>query len=113
MNLFGTEALTSHVRKYLHMYHPNAGIEIDRTFRYNSDKVEACLLATKVFQPGTDLKHLTGVVATLTSEEEIQLENRDFSIMFSLARKCMCLFTGPARFINHDCDPNCKVALIY
>ena len=102
-----------HARKYLHMYHPNAGFEIDRTYRYKTDKVESRLLATKEFLPGTELKHLTGVIASLTPEEEIQLENRDFSVMFSVYRKCMCLFTGPARFINHDCDPNCKVSISF
>lgn len=90
------------------MYHPKAGYEIDRTFRYKtSDKVEARLCATQDWAKGDEIKFINGVITELTEAEESTL-NRDFSVMFSSKRGCNCLFCGPARFINHDCQPNCQ-----
>lgn len=34
---------------------------------------------------------------------------KDFSIVFNEKRKLNDLFLGPARFLNHDCDPNCEL----
>jgi hypothetical protein len=91
------------------MYHSKAGFEIDRTWRYQSNKVESRLRSTKDWQVGDEIKNLSGIIVQLTPEEEKMLENRDFSVMFSSKRNSMCLFAGPARFVNHDCEPNCKV----
>lgn len=92
------------------MYHPKAGYEIDRTFRYAStEKIEARLVATKRWETGDEIRHINGVISELNDEEEARLATRDFSIMYSSKRGCMCLFTGTARFMNHDCQPNCKV----
>ncbi|TPX78087.1 hypothetical protein CcCBS67573_g00643 [Chytriomyces confervae] len=86
-----------HIKRYFSMYLPNAGFEIGRTLRYkNSGKVEACIVATKKWRP------------ELTEQDENYLANRDFSVMYSTRKGCMCLFLGPARFVNHDCQPNCK-----
>lgn len=99
----------SHLRRYFAVYLPKAGFELDRTYRYEcTKKVEACLLATQEWKAGDELKCCAGVIAELTSEEELALAERDFSVMYSTKRNSMCLFMGPARFINHDCNPNCK-----
>ncbi|KAI8800625.1 hypothetical protein BJ742DRAFT_685876 [Cladochytrium replicatum] len=90
------------------MYHRNAGYEIARTDRYKcTGKVEACLLATKSWKRGDEINLCCGYIAELTPEEEHQLERRDFSVMYSQKRGRNCLFLGPARFINHDCNPSC------
>nr|ODN98688.1 hypothetical protein L204_02652 [Cryptococcus depauperatus CBS 7855] len=36
-------------------------------------------------------------------------KRRDFSIVWSGLKQCYQLFLGPARFINHDCDPNVEL----
>src|ERR1044072_8157816 len=84
------------------MYLPNAGCEIAETPRYSgSDKREACIIATKKWQVGDEIKYCTGVLVPITSEEERALEGgRDFSIMWSTRKDCMCLLLGPARFVN-------------
>jgi hypothetical protein len=95
------------------MYLSGAGYEIARTDRYkNSGKVEACILSTRQWKAGDEIRCCTGVIAELTEEDEEYLANRDFSVMFSTRKGCMCLFLGPARFVNHDCQPNCKVGCI-
>lgn len=92
------------------MYLPNAGYEISRTYRYtNSGKAEACIVATRQWKTGDEMHACSGLIAELTDEEEQWLKDRDFSVMFSVKANCMCLFLGPARFVNHDCRPNCKV----
>ncbi|KAJ3223713.1 hypothetical protein HDU81_009028 [Chytriomyces hyalinus] len=98
-----------HIKRYFSMYLPNAGFEIGRTLRYkNSGKVEACIVATKKWRPGDEIRHCSGYIAELTEQDENYLANRDFSVMYSTRKGCMCLFLGPARFVNHDCQPNCK-----
>lgn len=67
-------------------------------------------MATREFKAGDEIRHCTGVIAELNEDDEEYLVNRDFSVMFSTKKDCMCLFLGPARFVNHDCDPNCKVS---
>jgi hypothetical protein len=96
------------------MYLPAAGFEVTRTPRYKmfSDKAEARLLASRKFEVGDEIKACTGVIAQLNKEEEESLKNRDFSVMYSTKKKSMCLFLGPARFVNHDCRPNCKVIIL-
>ena len=43
----------------------------------------------------------------MTQEEEDFYEaGHDFSILHSSRLDSMCLFLGPARFVNHDCSPN-------
>jgi len=84
------------------MYLPNAGCEIAETPRYSgSDKREACIIATKKWQAGDEIRFCTGVLVPITSDEERALEGgRDFSIMWSTRKDCMCLLLGPARFVN-------------
>jgi len=90
------------------MYHPAAGYEVARTYRYKiTGKAEACLIATKHWKEGDQISNCTGVIAELTHNDEEFLKDRDFSVMFSSRGNCMCLFLGPARFVNHDCRSNC------
>ncbi len=47
---------------------------------------------------------------TKKEEEELDLKNRDFSIVMSSRKKKPSLFLGPARFANHDCNANAKLS---
>ena len=83
---------------------PNAGYEISDTRRYkdHGKKVEACLVATKNWQVGDELRLCTGMIANLNPSEDAMLRQgeKDFSIMWSTRKGCSCLFLGPARFVN-------------
>ncbi|KAJ1544777.1 hypothetical protein HK405_008396, partial [Cladochytrium tenue] len=99
--------VSGHAKRYFSMYLPDAGYEISRTYRYKtSGKVEACLIATRDWSVGDEIRHCMGIMAELSSEDVEFLSNRDFSVIFSTRKKCECLFLGPARFVNHDCSPN-------
>ncbi|CAO3691332.1 unnamed protein product [Rhizopus stolonifer] len=104
------QEFVQHMRRYLNMYMPNAGYEIGDTKRYSERKLEACLVATKDWHTGDEMKLLTGLIATLDPQDDAELKrgNRDFSVMWSFRKNCACLFLGPARFANHDCESNCR-----
>ncbi|KAG0782516.1 hypothetical protein G6F57_011239 [Rhizopus arrhizus] len=104
------QEFAQHMKRYLYMYMPNAGYEVADTKRYSERKLEACLIATKNWHVGDEIKLLTGVIATLDPKDDAELKkgNRDFSVMWSSRKKCTCLFLGPARFANHDCNSNCR-----
>ena len=98
------------MEKYISMYHPNAGYEIARTYRYTtSEKVEACLVSTKYWKKGDQMKFCVGTTTALTDHEEAMLDKRDFSLIYSTKNRHTNLFLGPARFANHDCRPNVQV----
>ena len=99
-----------HARRYLEIYLPNAGFEVSTTNRYlrASDKPEACIISLRNWIPGEIIAHLRGATVILTREEDAQFQanGQDFSILHSSRLNAMCLFLGPARFVNHDCHSN-------
>ena len=99
------------------MYIPDAGFDLIQTFRYGSPsagKCEAALMATRYFKPGDTIALATGCIALLNKEEEQEInKGKDFSVMISSRHKCACLFLGPARFVNHDCQSTCEVLWFY
>ncbi|KAG0044844.1 Histone-lysine N-methyltransferase set9 [Gryganskiella cystojenkinii] len=103
----GLKRLARQARRYLGMYSPTAGFEISQTLRYAavSSKSEACVLATREFFPGYEIKDCSGSIAILTPEQDQNL-GQDFSVI-NTSRRGTNLFLGPARFVNHDCDANC------
>ncbi|OZJ04652.1 hypothetical protein BZG36_02893 [Bifiguratus adelaidae] len=105
----GINPYTQHLKRYLNMYLPNAGYEISSTTRYN-EKPEACIIAIKDWPMGDEIRLCQGAITQLTKEEDQMLRDRgtDFSVIWSYRKKAHCIFLGPARFVNHDCDPNCK-----
>lgn len=92
------------------MYSPDAGFEVGSTNRYNPLSPEASVVARRVFTRGDTVKFLTGVMAPMSSaeEDEFAAGQTDFSIIYSSRVGGMSLLLGPARFVNHDCEPNCK-----
>ncbi|KDQ21913.1 hypothetical protein BOTBODRAFT_99138 [Botryobasidium botryosum FD-172 SS1] len=117
INCFAT-----HASRYLELYLPTGTIEIASTSRYTfqTGKTELCVLATMQLHPGQVIRELRGSLADLTPEQDEELRrtdrkstdggiSRDFSVIHSKQKRCNQLFLGPARFVNHDCHPNCEL----
>ncbi|KAJ2853529.1 histone lysine methyltransferase Set9, partial [Coemansia asiatica] len=85
---------------------------IGQTDRYKvvTGQSEAKVVATKRYTLGMVISLCSGSVARLSDSEIERMENEkvDFSVMWWSKKKSMCLFLGPARFVNHDCDSNCR-----
>lgn len=98
-----------HVRRYLQVYHPEAPFEVNSTDRYTLDTQEACVNARRPLHAGETIRYLSGAMLLLTDEEEEALDDSsDFSVICTSRMKGTSVLLGPARFVNHDCDPNCK-----
>ncbi|KAJ2402980.1 histone lysine methyltransferase Set9 [Coemansia sp. RSA 2559] len=101
-----------HAARYLSMYLPESGYEIGQTERYKpiTGTSEAKVVATKKYTLGMVINLCSGSVAILNDREmqRMEREDVDFSVMWWTKKKSMCLFLGPARFVNHDCDSNCQ-----
>ncbi|KAK7207694.1 hypothetical protein BZA70DRAFT_22406 [Myxozyma melibiosi] len=99
----------SHARRYLSMYLPSVPFELGTTDRYRavSRRSEACVIARAVIESGTMIRHLAGKMVAISSHDRTAL-SRDFSIIYSHRLGESCLMLGPCRFVNHDCDPNCR-----
>ncbi|KAI8323684.1 SET domain-containing protein, partial [Martensiomyces pterosporus] len=101
-----------HAGRYFSMYLPEAGYEIGQTDRYKvvTGRREAKIVATKRYTLGMVINLCSGSVAKLGDLEiqRMEKEGADFSVMWWSKKKSMCLFLGPARFVNHDCDSNCR-----
>lgn len=80
------------------------------TNRYNLTRPEACVLARKAQRKGDTIKYLTGAMVKMSAEEEEAYTHgkTDFSIIYSSRVGGMSLLLGPARFVNHDCQPNSR-----
>ncbi|KAJ3362527.1 Histone-lysine N-methyltransferase set9 [Allomyces javanicus] len=104
-----------HMRRYVAMYTPTAGFDVVESRRYESAQPpatnklrQAALVATRAYKPGEVLKLCSGHALALTPAEEDALQDaaRDFSVLHSSRLNAFCLFLGPGRFANHDCEPN-------
>ncbi|KAK6543785.1 Histone-lysine N-methyltransferase set9 [Orbilia ellipsospora] len=100
-----------HVKRYVEIYHPDSAYEVTTTNRYTLTTLEASVLARSEISKGDSIRNLSGVMVTMTKEEEAEFNeasNRDFSIIHSSRKAGAQIFLGPARFVNHDCSPNCR-----
>ncbi|KAF8540851.1 hypothetical protein BDD12DRAFT_879777 [Trichophaea hybrida] len=103
-----------HARRYLSIYLPDCPFEVSATNRYNLTRPEACILARKPLCKGDTIKYLTGAMVKMSGEEEDACTQgkTDFSIIYSSRVGGMSLLLGPARFVNHDCEPNARFITI-
>lgn len=108
------EHFSKHLTRYTRIYMPDCAFEVCTTNRYTVMTHEASIVARKEINKGEPIKYLCGVQVAMTKNEEIELDlkNRDFSIVMSSRKKLPSLFLGPARFANHDCDANAKLSTI-
>ncbi|KIW98674.1 uncharacterized protein Z519_00335 [Cladophialophora bantiana CBS 173.52] len=102
------EHFLQHLRKYIDMYQTDCAWEVSTTNRYTITTYEAAVTARRRIRQGDTIKYLTGTLVPLTTEEsaDLDLTNRNFSIVVSSRKKNSSIFLGPARFANHDCDAN-------
>jgi [histone H4]-N-methyl-L-lysine20 N-methyltransferase len=102
------ENFLGHLRKYIEMYQTDCAWEVSTTNRYTITTYEAAVTARRRIRQGDKIKYLIGTLVPLTTEESADLDmtNRNFSIVVSARKKNSSIFLGPARFANHDCDAN-------
>ena len=102
------EQFRRHFHKYINMYMTDCPFEVSTTNRYTITSYEAAITARRRIKEGETIKYLTGTLVPLTAEEsnDLDLTQRNFSIVVSSRRKNGSIFLGPARFANHDCEAN-------
>ena len=102
------EHFLAHLRKYIAMYQTDCAWEVSTTNRYTITTYEAAVMARRRIRQGDSIKYLIGTLVPLTTEESADLDmtNRNFSIVVSGRKKNSSIFLGPARFANHDCEAN-------
>lgn len=68
------------------------------------------VIALHHFSSGDYLRWLTGQLSRLSVERSNELcsKGADFSVIYTARSGRYNLFLGPARFVNHDCNPNCE-----
>jgi histone-lysine N-methyltransferase SUV420H len=100
-----------HFDKYVHMYKTDCPWEVSTTNRYTITTHEAAVTARRRIKAGEPVKYLVGTLVPLTAEESKNLDitNRNFSIVTSARKKFSSIFLGPARFANHDCNANARL----
>jgi len=91
---------------------PDCPFEVNTTNRYTVLTHEAAVFARRDIQKGEVIKYLSGIQVSITDQEleDLDLKDRDFSIVLSSRKRTPSLFLGPARFANHDCDSNARLS---
>jgi [histone H4]-N-methyl-L-lysine20 N-methyltransferase len=104
----------SHLRKYINMYLPDSPFEVSTTNRYTITAQEASVTARKRIREGDKINYLCGTLVPLTDAElqDLDLTQRNFSIVQSDRKKNTLIFLGPARFANHDCAANGRLVSV-
>ncbi|WKX93749.1 hypothetical protein Q1695_011201 [Nippostrongylus brasiliensis] len=101
-----------HVVRFLNVFSSKAGFTMDTCSRYAAEQnMGAKLVATRYWQRGDKIERLCGVISELDDQEEEQILRpglNDFSVMYSMRKKCAQLWLGPGAYINHDCRPSCR-----
>ena len=107
------EHFLDHLRKYIYMYQTDCPFEVSTTNRYTITTYEAAVTARRRIKQGEMIKYLAGTLVPLSSAEsaDLDLTNRNFSIVLAGRKKSDQMFLGPARFSNHDCDPNGRLMM--
>ncbi|KZT56195.1 hypothetical protein CALCODRAFT_322500 [Calocera cornea HHB12733] len=101
-----------HANRYFQIYLPTSHFEFVPTERYtaHTEKNELAVRSTAPFETGKIISGLCGVLVALTNEENEELRGgQDFSIVVNVHTKRFFILLGPARFVNHDCNPNVKM----
>ena len=104
-----------HFRKligwYFMLYSKECQFDISTTAKYVPKTRECCVVSRMEIPARTKILGLCGLFCPVSDDfvECLTAQNRDFSVMYSQTRQSEGIFVGPARFVNHDCNPNCEV----
>lgn len=100
-----------HFLRYLKIWRTDCPFEVTTTNRFQINVNEASVTARKDIRKGTTIRYLEGQLVELTEKEDKQLSkgNNDFSVVISSRSGKRMMFLGPARFCNHDCEPNAQI----
>lgn len=104
------ELLKRHMYCYLKAFLSDSGLRIEATKRYSTGSNEAKVTSTRKLLVGQRVDGLVGFLADIGPNDKsfIKVGINDFSLMHSIRKKCDQLLLGPVRFVNHDCNANCK-----
>eukprot|EP00834_Sanchytrium_tribonematis_P006313 NODE_454_length_7238_cov_0.603306.p1 type:complete len:497 gc:universal NODE_454_length_7238_cov_0.603306:2179-3669(+) len=99
--------------QYAMIHTKNVGYNIINTDQLmnekdNTQEWQVSVVANKSYSPDEEIK-LQGYVFDISLSEtyDLQETGKDYSVI-SLNKNTKSLLLGPIRFINHDCNPNCK-----
>ena len=116
-------------RQHVHGVKGKSRLSGENGVALGTSKADLCVVATRPFKAGDLIVLCKGGVKDLTRSEDEALreeavlgrerqqeqeyhgvlgQGRDFSVIRSARKGCSQLLLGPARFVNHDCDPNCQ-----
>lgn len=114
LSLTEKQLLRSHLRTYFHMFRPQCPFEIMFVNRYDYTRFEGAVFARRPIKAGEFVQFLIGTTARLSEKEETSLRQtgKDFSVVRSGNSKSLSVLLGPARFVNHDCNPNCRLITV-
>ncbi|KAG0252455.1 Histone-lysine N-methyltransferase set9 [Actinomortierella ambigua] len=103
----------AHARRYLSLHQPTANIDVGP--KLVAGQYQTCVTANANINTGDLLSSLTGTVVDL--KEFTEQEKMDFVLDYQHSGAIRAgpqgtsVLLGPVRFVNHDCDPNCKIVL--
>lgn len=101
-------------RSYITIFHPECPFEIVATNRYSITRPEAAVIARKCISAEEPVDLLIGTTACMNEQEELVLRKtgKDFSVVQSSSGNTLSVLLGPLRFVNHDCEPNCRLVTL-
>lgn len=94
--------------RYRGLYQPNCFFQLATKEGYGTGRPETAVFALRPIKKNTCIRYLEGVCVPVERAETRILEatGKDFSMIKRGRNGIRSLLMGPARFVNHDCNPN-------
>ncbi|QDS74895.1 hypothetical protein FKW77_003748 [Venturia effusa] len=99
------------LKLYVAIYRNDCPFEVTTTNRYDILSNEASITARRFISKGDVIKYLSGTKVMIPVGQVETIDNACLvkSITLSARKGDSCLFLGPARFANHDCESNARL----
>ncbi|CAI5455894.1 unnamed protein product [Caenorhabditis angaria] len=102
----------NHLIRFIMLFNIDSGFIVQPCHRYSAENcIGVKMIATRRWFKKDIIESLAGVIGEMSEEEEAKILKKDvndFSVMFSTRKQKAQLWLGPASYINHDCNPNCR-----